>query len=159
MANNALAACINAMTFVAMLMLQGCTIASFTKGQPGTDISSLKPGVSRAEAEAILGPPLREWTTPMNIRYRIYRYDAGVPPSGTGETVAFVAFMDVITLGLFEVYEATGATNLSKPSKDSLMRVWRQIAIAFDADERSVGLFDNFADLDVLPADGLPASR
>jgi len=159
MANRVLAALIGAVIFLGILNLQGCTVSSLTKGQPGKDISTLKPSLSRSEAEAILGPPLREWTTPMNIRYRIYRYDAGVPPSGTGESVAFVAFMDVITLGLFEFYEATGVTDLTKPSKDSSMRVWRQIAIAYDANERIEGLFDNFGDLDVLPADGHPVSR
>jgi len=135
-------------------ILPGCTVTTALRGEPGIDIGTLERGLSRSDAEAILGPPVREWTTSSNVRYRIYRYDAGVPPS-KGDAVA-MGFLDVISLGLVELYEATGLTDISHPSENDIRRIWRQIAISYDTDERIVGLFRDFSDLDVLPDDGRP---
>lgn len=154
MVRKVLAVLFGAAVFLGTAHLLGCTSAAALRGEPGMDISTLKPGLLRSEAEAILGPPVREWTTSSNIRYCIYRYDAGVPPS-QGDAVA-MGFMNVISLGLFELYEATGVTDLSHPSEDDIRRIWRQIAISYDTDERIVGLFRDFSDLDVLPNDGRP---
>lgn len=154
MATKVLGALFSAAIILSMASLMGCTSAAALRGEPGMDIGTLKPGMARSEVEAVLGSPLREWTTPSNIRYRIYRYDAGVPPSQS--EAATMVFINVISLGLFELYEATGVTDLSHPSKDDMRRVWRQIAISYDADERVVALFHDFSDLDVLPDNGRP---
>ena len=140
-----------------LAQLHGCTSVAALRGEPGQDISAIRQGLSRAAAEAVLGQPLREWVTPENIRYRVYKYDAGVPPSQS-DANAYI-FLNIISAGLFELYEATGVTDLSRPSRNDLRRVWRQIAIAYDADDRIVGIFDNFGDLDVLPDDGQAVSR
>lgn len=157
MASKAVAALLGTLTVLGASHLQGCTIAAALRGEPGTDIGNLKPGLTRSAAEAVLGPPRREWTTPVNIRYRIYRYDAGVPASRSD--AAAMTFLNVISLGLFELYEAAGVTDLSRPSQEDVRRVWRQIAIAYDAEDRIVGLFDDFGALDVLPDDGQPVRR
>lgn len=150
----ALRAAAMALFLIALPQLHGCTTAAALRGEAGKDISAIKPGVTRSAAEELLGLPLREWTTPANIRYRVYRYDAGVPPSRS-DAGAYI-FLNIISAGLFELYEATGATDLSKPSADDSRRVWRQVAIAYDPGDRIVGVFDNFGDLDVLPDDGRP---
>ena len=70
-----------------------------------------------------------------------------------------MGFLNVISLGLVELYEATGMTDISHPSEDDIRRIWRQLAISYDTDERIVGLFRDFSDLDVLPDDGRPAEQ
>ena len=157
MVHKVLAALVGAAVFLGTVNLLGCTISAALRGEPGMDISTLRPGVSRSEAEAILGPPVREWTTSSNVRYCIYRYDAGVPPS-KGDAVT-MGFLNVISLGLVELYEATGMTDISHPSEDDIRRIWRQLAISYDTDERIVGLLRDFSDLDVLPDDGRPAEQ
>lgn len=137
----------------AIVLLQfGCTSAAALRGEQGKDISSVKVGLTRQEVESTLGTPEREWLTSEKIRYCVYRYDGGVPPSD-GDAVAY-AFINIISAGLFEFYEAVGATKLSKPSQDDLRRVWLKVAIAYDSNNRVVGIFDHFGDLDPLPADG-----
>ena len=155
MVHKVLAALFGAAVFLGTANLLGCTSTAALRGEPGVDIGALKPGLLRRETEAILGPPVREWTTSSNVRYCIYRYDAGVPPS-KGDAVA-MGFLNVISLGLFELYEATGVTDLSHPSEDDFRRIWGQIAISYDTDEHIVGLFRDCGDLDVLPDDGRPA--
>jgi len=137
----------------AILLLQfGCASVALLRGEQGKDISSVKVGLTRQEVENTLGTPEREWLTSEYIRYCVYRYDGGVPPS-EGDAVTF-AFLDIVSAGLFEFFEAVGESKLSKPSQDSLRRVWLKVAIAYDSNNRVVGIFDHFGDLDPLPADG-----
>jgi hypothetical protein len=74
-----------------------------------------------------------------------------VPPSDS-DAIAY-AFINIISAGLFEFYETTGMTKLSN-LEHAYRRVLHQIAVAYDNQDRIVGFFDNFGDLDVLPADG-----
>jgi hypothetical protein len=141
-----------AIFFISIFQLYGCTSAAALRGEEGKNTSAIQVGLSRSDAESILGSPVREWLTSENIRYCVYRYDGGVPPSDS-DAIGY-AFLNIMSAGLFEFYEATGMTKLSKPSHDSPRRVWRQIAVAYDNQDRIVGVFDNFGDLDVLPADG-----
>src|SRR2546422_11419634 len=41
----------------------GCLAVKMAKGEKGADVTAIKPGVTRATAEAILGPLVREWTS------------------------------------------------------------------------------------------------
>jgi hypothetical protein len=142
---------------VALLLISlagtwGCSSARALRGSPGIDLSPIDPGLQRRSAEQILGPPEREWVTSADIRYCVYRYDAGVPPSRQDAAAFF--FLNVISAGLFEVYEATGVTHLSRQSADYPGRIRRQMAIAYDRGGSIVGAFDDFSDLDPLPDDG-----
>ena len=137
--------------FLSVFQLYGCTSAIALRGAEGKDISSIQVGLSRGDAESILGSPVREWLTSENIRYCVYRYDGGVPPSDS-DAIAY-AFLNIISAGLFEFYETTGMTKLSN-LEHAYRRVLHQIAVAYDNQDRIVGFFDNFGDLDVLPADG-----
>ncbi len=156
-ANRALSAVASVLFFLALVQNVGCTSAAALRGEPGRDISTIRQGLTRSAAEEILGPPLREWMTSAGVRYRVYRYDAGVAPSRS-DAGAYI-FLNVITAGLFELYEATGVTDLSRPSADDPRRVRRQVAVAYDTDDRIVGVFDGFGDFDVLPEDGRPVGR
>jgi hypothetical protein len=135
----------------ALLFQSGCTVAKALKGEPGKDVSSIKSGITKQEAEEILGSPIREWITPLNIHYCVYSYDAGIPPS-PGDAAAF-AFLDIIGAGVLELYEAIGLTNLGK-TWDRTSRVVENVAISYDANDAIVGVFDHLGDFDVLPDNG-----
>lgn len=128
----------------ALAALAGCAVATVAKGRPGQDISEIAPGAPRARVESIVGAPKREWTTGSGVRYRMYRYDAGVAPS-TGDASA-VAFMDVISLGLSEAFW-DGQTLLG-PSR----RAW--LAVSYDAEDRAIGVFADVTEFENLPEDG-----
>jgi hypothetical protein len=137
--------------FLAWLFQSGCTVAKALKGEPGKDVSSIKSGITKQEAEEILGSPIREWTTPLNIRYYVYSYDAGIPPN-LGDAAAF-AFLDIIGAGVLELYEVIGLTGLGK-TWDRTSRVVENVAISYDANDAIVGVFDHLGDFDVLPDNG-----
>jgi hypothetical protein len=136
---------------LAMLLQSGCMMALATlKGEPGKDVSSIKPGISKQDAEEILGSPMREWTTPLTIHYCVYSYDAGIPPSVAGAAV--LASFGIISAGLYDLYDATGLINTSKLKEGD--RVIEKIAISYDANDTIVGVFHRFGDFDALPEDG-----
>ncbi len=138
--------------FFALLSQSGCVMAVATlKGEPGKDVSSIKPGISKQEAEDILASPSREWITPQGIHYCVYSYDAGIPPS-VGDA-AFFAFFGIISGGLYDLYEVTGVTHMDNTRK-AMGRVVEKIAISYDPDDTIVGVFDHFRDFDALPDDG-----
>ena len=136
--------------FLALPLQFSCMMAAALKDQPGIDVSSIKPGISKQEADKILGSPMREWITPLNIHYCVYRYDAGIPPSA--DDAAVFAFFDIITVGFIEFYEATGITAVGKTREAN--RVVEKIAISYDANDIIIGVFDHFGDFDVLPDNG-----
>lgn len=78
--------------------LAGRTAARIAAGRSGADISSIVPGATRAQVEAIVGEPVREWITSAGVHYRLYRYDAGVAPDKTG--AVFFGFFEAISLGI-----------------------------------------------------------
>ena len=130
--------------FFIMLLQCGCMAASALKGKQGLDISTVKAGMSKADVEKSLGPPVREWVTSSDILYRVYDYDAGVPPSG-GDAAAHV-FMDVATAGVWELFGAFRA--LPESHKRG------QMAVSYDINDMVIGVFNHFGDFDILPADG-----
>jgi hypothetical protein len=145
--NRAVSGFIICLLLISMLLPSGCMTASALRGEQGKDISSVKAGISREEAEKVLGSPIREWVTSSSIRYSIYSYDRGIPPS-IGNAASF-AFMEIVSLGLVDLYVATGIVPEFKGT-----RITDQVAVAYDKDDIIVGLFDHFSDFDVLPADG-----
>lgn len=130
---------------VGMVTLQACSVAHSLHGKPGLDLASIRPGMTRSDVDAILGAPIRGWQSPSGIRYEVYKYDPGVPPN-VGEA-GFFAFMDVVSLGIWEIGMLSHDQPLIKPQK-------KQIAISFDSEDRVLGVFPDFGDFDVLPADG-----
>lgn len=124
-----------------LCLLSGCTVVKAAAGKKGADIARVGAGVSRTEAETVLGKPLREWRAPSGILFRVYEYDAGCKPA-PGDALAML-FMDVATAGLWEAFMLDLECD----------HTFHRVVIAYDAEERMIGAFREF---DPLPPDGRP---
>ena len=127
----------------------GCFAVKLAKGEKGADITWIQPGVTRANAEATLGNPVRKWTSPTGIRYTTYYYDAGRPPNMS--EAAAVAIMDVIFVGMFELIVAT-----REQQPWTLDHITERIVISYNDRPVVLGIFDEF---DELPPDGRSGPR
>ena len=130
-----------------------CAVSRASRGFAGTDLSEVRAGRTRAQIEAVLGAPLREWSTPAGVRYRMYRYDAGQP--GNREDAAGILFLDLISLGLVEVYAAAGIADFDEPPE----RRMRNLAVSFGPDEVAIGVFGDVTEFERLPEDGVAPAR
>jgi hypothetical protein len=137
--------------FLAFYLQVGCMTVGALKGEPGKDVSSVKIGMPKRETEQTLGSPSREWITSANLRYCVYVYDAGVPPSAENAGAYFA--WTVATGGLFELFEAISGNAMSKIDKERT-RVYNQILIAYDTNDIIVGILDRFSDFEKLPSNG-----
>jgi hypothetical protein len=126
----------------------GCSTVSAVRGEPGKDISSVKPGISREETEKVLGSPIREWITSSNIRYCVYAYDAGIAPNWSNAGGFF--YLTIATAGLFELMEAIAHNPIGKQWNEQA-RHFKQIAVGYDPHDIVVIIIDNFGDFSVLP--------
>jgi len=134
-------------------LLSGCTVIKSARRVPGVDPTPIQPGVSRTEAEALLGESIKQWTSETGIRYRLYRYDDGHRPD-LGLAGVFI-FLNTITLGLHEVFAVitpegkalAGGTN---------RRTFVPVIVSYNEADIILGVFDEFA---VLPADGISGAR
>ena len=124
----------------------GCFAVKLAKGEKGADVTEVQPGATRANAEAILGHPVRKWTSSTGIRYVTYYYDAGRPPNMPEAEAAVM--MDLKTAGIFEFVVAV---NESKP-----WNITERVVISYDDRAVALGIFDEF---DELPPDGRSGSR
>ena len=128
-------------------LVSACAVSKALERTPGVDLAAVKAGATREQVEAVAGEPLREWTTRMGVRYRLYRYDAGIEPSAGG--AAMHGFMDVITLGLWEVNEASSsAVDFRGERRQALL------AVSYDSQEIAIGVFKDVGEFAELPQDG-----
>jgi len=123
----------------------GCSVSEALHSEPGIDISGIKPGMPRAEVEAIVGAPQGQWTTSLGVQYFVYQYYGGMESDYMG-AAAFV-FMDIATLGTGEFF---------KPEASSGRKKYARMAVSYDLQDRVIGAFPNFDPLAPLPADGRP---
>lgn len=137
------------MVLLLVFFSTGCFAVKMAKGEKGPDVTGIQPGVTRANAEAMLSPPIREWTSSTGIRYTTYSYDAGRPPN-MSETAA-VVFMDVLTVGIFELILAT-----REQQPWTLDHIMERIVISYSDRAVVLGIFDEF---DELPPDGRSGPR
>lgn len=121
----------------------GCTVASALRGRPGSDVNMVMVGMSRAKIEQVLGPPIRQFVSSGGV-YHVYDYDAGEPP--TADAVLACVFLDVITVGLWELIALIGDVPVN-PRRD-------QMAVSFDISETVIRVFDHFGDFDALSNNG-----
>jgi hypothetical protein len=137
-----------ALAALAATLIAGCAVSKAMHGEPGLDISAVKVGATRAQVEAVVGAPQREWTTREGVRYCMYRYDAGIETLGAG--IGMSVFMDVATLGLWEVNDALSpdAPDMRAPRRYALM------AVAYDAQGIAQGVFRDVDEFAALPDDG-----
>ncbi|MEO6308247.1 MAG: hypothetical protein ABIO96_06940 [Nitrospiraceae bacterium] len=132
-----------------MSFLTGCFAVKLAKGEKGVNVTGIQPGVTRANAEAILRPPVREWTSSTGILYTTYYYDAG-RPSNMPEAAA-VAIVDVISVGMFELVVA-----INEQQPWTLDHITERIVISYNDRAVVLGIFDEF---DELPPDGRSGFR
>ncbi|MFN8626592.1 MAG: hypothetical protein U0587_11520 [Candidatus Binatia bacterium] len=132
----------------------GCTVAAALRGTPGTDVSGIKPGATKAQVEDVLGSPVREWVTSSGVRYRLYEYDGGVPPSKG--TAAFHAAMDVFLVGIWEPVVAASNSAHGAPAMGGMPEphVLGHMAVSYSGDDIVIAVFDKVGEFDDLPSDG-----
>ena len=130
-----------------MTPLGGCLVVESTRTAPATPLSVLKVGSTSADAARLLGEPLRTWRPNDDVVYRLYPYKR--PLKGDYAAAGGCILMDAITLGMFELLMPIDDKNNELHREQSVARVW----ISFDAKDHLLGVF---AEMDVLPADGLP---
>src|SRR5690348_8938400 len=86
------------LAFAAAQACAGCGAITLARGTPGIDVSEIQPGVTRAQAEAVLDKPQKDWMSREGVHYFTYEYDTG-RPADIPDAAAFV-FMDLVTAGL-----------------------------------------------------------
>lgn len=133
---------------IASLALSSCSVHRALQGTPGADISTVQRGITRDQVEACLGTPVRTWTTVTGVHYDIYMYDGGIPPNASDASA--LLFLDVISVGLTELFIQLDPTALNGPRKVT------RIAVAYDSGDRVIGVFDDIGDFESLPEDGMP---
>ena len=133
--------------WIIVAALQGCAVHKVWKGEAGEDLSSLTPGMTMDQIEAVVGTSDREWYTSLGVRYRLYRYDAGIAPDKAD--AGAILFLDVISLGMLEVIDAvSGESLMAEP------REFHDLAVSYDDRGVAIGIFTGVNTTTVLPEDG-----
>jgi len=137
-----------AMTVICLLLMAvtGCTVSKLATPVEGKNVTTVQPGSTREQVEALLGACAREWNSETGIHYCMYEFYAGYP--GDKASAAVWAVLDVMSLGLFELYPAIGVYP-EDPTEGQHLK--SRIIVSYDSDCNVLGVFDEFA---VLPADG-----
>jgi hypothetical protein len=134
---------------VASLALFGCAMQEVLHTEPGVDVTGLRPGIDRAEVEALVGAPRSQWTTTAGVSYSIYKYYAGKEASMEGAAV--VGFFEITTLGLWEAMRAYNPTAFDFSDEG---KRYAFLAVSYDSHNKVIGVFPNIHEFAALPADG-----
>lgn len=129
-----------------LALLDACAVGSALGTQKGADVSSIVPGVPRSEVERQFGAAQREWTTAAGVRYRLYSRLGDAPPDA-GVAATWLG-MDIVTLGITEMVPLFAKQNALE------RRHQHPMAVAYDPDDRVIGVFPNATEFDALPVDG-----
>jgi len=140
-----------AVIYLLLVGITGCTVSKFATPVEGKDVTTVQPGSTREQLEALLGACIREWNSETGILYCMYEFDAGYP--GDKASAALWAVLDVMSLGLFELYPAIGVYP-EDPTEGQHLK--SRIIVSYDNDGNVLGVFDEFA---VLPDDGKSVKR
>lgn len=128
---------------VSLFIFTGCTVVMLASGQKGKDVTGVKLGSSRVEAEAVLGNPVREWRSTTGVFYCTYKYDCGCEPE-PGLALAWL-ILDVATVFVLEAV-IWSSLDLNKSACD-----YNRILIAYNSNSQIIGIFEEF---EALPRDG-----
>ena len=129
----------------------GCYATKVWKGDKGVDVTTLQPSTTRANAETILGSPVRSWTSPTSIRYATYEYYAGTPPNPWGGVLWVL--LDIGSLGVIEIGYALNMVHYPEPWDPM---IWDRVVLSYGDHDAILGIFDEFDD---LPLDGRSGQR
>jgi hypothetical protein len=133
-------------------MLAACALGDVVRTEPGLDLSSLKPGATREQVESVVGKPTREWSAAPGVTYRVYQYYGGRQVDMDAAT--FVAFFDVVSLGLYEVFYQFDPTTKALMAKSG--KKYPLMAVSYDERDVVIGVFTEIDQFTALPADGRP---
>lgn len=140
---------------VSLCCLAGCVAASLLETRPGRDISPVRADTPRAQVEAVLGAPLRQWLTANSITYCLYQYNGGLhadAPAAIG-----MALADVASLGICDLARlAADEQRKDQPDACPFLRPCgkpARIIVSHTVDGTVLG---TFTETDALPADGRP---
>ena len=128
---------------VVLFIFTGCTVVMLASGRKGKDVTGVKLGTARAEVEAVLGTPVREWRSAKGVFYCAYKYDCGCEPR-PGDALACL-FLDVATVFVSE------AVMWAELKQNKYPRDYNRILIAYNSNNRIIGIFEEF---EALPPDG-----
>ena len=133
---------------VAAALISGCaSVGKALHSGPGVQISSIRTGTTRGQVEERFGTPLQAWATATGVQYCTYHYvhyEPNLPAA------AFIAVMDVLTLGWFE--GSSGEIQVSHKHRIATL------AVSYDQNDVVLGVFLDIGEGRDLPDDGLPAS-
>lgn len=145
--------CINLLGWLSIItmvsVLTGCSAVWYATGEKGVDVTTIQPDITRVEAEAILGKPLRSWTSPTGVLYCIYEYDSGRPPR-KGDAVAAL-IVNIISLGTFDLFWTFMESGKDFEEKQGYGRTTARVVVSYDHQDIILGVFGEF---DELPPDG-----
>jgi hypothetical protein len=131
---------------IMLAFLNACAVGSALTTQRGADVSNIVPGIPRSEVERQVGAPQREWTTAAGVHYCLYSR-LGDAPADAGVAAVWLG-MDIVTMGIVEMVPLFTKNDAYE------RRHQHPMAVAYDRDNRVVGVFPNATEFDELPADG-----
>jgi hypothetical protein len=144
-----------AMALAALTATSGCSVAESLRTEPGTDISSIQPGATRQQVEAVVGKPVRQWRTNLGVLYCVYQHYGGKDASYA--TATGQVFLNVATLGLAELLYQMDPEAMKRANEGEMKRA--VIAVSYDAQDTVLGVFSDFSQFAVLPPDGRSAPK
>ncbi len=114
---------------VVLVAASGCSVMMAEHGRPpSTDLSGLREGLTRVEAELFVGSPISSISPPDGRRIEIYEVDAGTPPDKSRALVHVL--LDISTLLAWEVI-GTPMEAIIRSSGST-----EQVAIVYGFDDR-----------------------
>lgn len=126
-------------------MTSACSVRQSLTAQPGTDLSALGWGATRAQVESVLGPPIKTLRTRGGVVYSTYYFQSGTPKRT--DLALANAGLDVATLGLWELVHQRQGYLENRPRNDVM-------AVSYDEVDRVIDLFPDFNRIAEMPADG-----
>jgi hypothetical protein len=134
-----------ALVLVLCAFSAGCSVREALEAKPGTDLSELKPGTSRAKVESVLGDPIKTMKTKDGVVYRTYFYREPTIPRGD---LAFAnAGLDVVTFGMWEIVRTKSGYLENRP-------LGTVLAVTYDKSDQVIDVFPDFNLIPGIPADG-----
>lgn len=131
--------------------LANCTTERWTQDQPPQDITTARQGATRAQLEASLGAPRREWTTAMGVHYAVYAYDIGAKGDKASHLLSLIT---VLSFGLPELL-LQGSDDDPRGHPGDAKRT-RFLAVSYDAKGEVIGVFRDVGEFTQFPEDGVP---
>jgi hypothetical protein len=141
---------IGAVVLCSLALLGGCSVTAALQTEPGVDVSSVAPGATREQVEAVVGKPVKEWTSALGVRYCVYQYYGGKQPSHSNASGRVL--LNIASLGFLELLYQLDADTQKRDREEG--KVFPLMAVSYDAQSVVIGTFPGFTQFTALPPDG-----